>query len=533
MVNPVVRIQPSRVTASPGGTSRAVVTIASLGHLVERFRLEVVGDQVIGWTTISPSEIPVYPETDATATILFSPPVDGVTAGVFPFGVRISSVLDGESAVLAEAEVEIERVIAVAMTLTPVNSTGRFGARHSVDVSNTGNAPVRLRLAARDPDQCLTLVLMPEVIEVASGGAASAQLSVRARGLSFRGAENRRPFRVVGELDGGAGAASTPAGDAARPSADGAFGHRPLLSPLMSTVLALAVAGGAFAIVEASRKGPDVAPVASASPPAKLTAAATPAGEIHLTWAASDRAKAYKVIIGDRGATSPPLPETHYTWPGAGIKPGVPYCFVAVAALDGAEDSAPSKPACATVPVPKAASAAAAAAAEPTATRTATPKPAPNPNPNPKPASGGGHGDTGTTAAAAQEAKIAFTSPPDGKLIVAQGPVTVEGTARGIGEDGVWILTYAPEEKFYYLTAEDSLPVDGAGKWGSSITVGADTDRMGVEYRVVAVRDTAACGAALRALPKPPGEPVKFARLPAGCSEADRITLVKKNPPSS
>ena len=125
MTDPIIRLEQTALTVEPGGQTTTVVTVRNLGSIVEGFRLDALGEDVAEWTSISPPEVQVYPEQEATAVVVFAPP-QGTRSGTFPFAVRAESVVDAEVSALAEGDLAIGRVFGLQSKITPVTSSGRL-----------------------------------------------------------------------------------------------------------------------------------------------------------------------------------------------------------------------------------------------------------------------------------------------------------------------------------------------------------------------------------------------------------------------
>ena len=95
MTDPIIRLETTQLSVEPGGQGRSLVTVRNLGNIVEGFRLQVLGEGVSEWAEVTPAEVQVYPEQEATAVVVFSPPAGNTTrSGTFPFAVRAESVVD-------------------------------------------------------------------------------------------------------------------------------------------------------------------------------------------------------------------------------------------------------------------------------------------------------------------------------------------------------------------------------------------------------------------------------------------------------
>ena len=152
MTDPIIRLETTQLTVEPGGQGRTLVTVRNLGNIVEGFALQVLGEGVSEWSEVTPAEVQVYPEQEATAVVVFSPPAGNTTrSGSFPFAVRAESVVDPDVSAVAEGDLEIGRVFGLQTKITPVTSSGRWRGKHFLEITNWGNAPVQLKLTATDP----------------------------------------------------------------------------------------------------------------------------------------------------------------------------------------------------------------------------------------------------------------------------------------------------------------------------------------------------------------------------------------------
>src|SRR6476469_6522321 len=180
MTDPIVRLETMQLSVEPGGQGRTLITVRNLGTIVEGFRLRILGEGVSEWAEVSPPEVQVYPEQEATAVVVFSPPAGNSTrSGSFPFAVRAESVVDSGTSAVAEGDLEIGRVFGLQSKITPVTSSGRWRGKHFIEITNWGNAPVQLKLSAADPDQKLAFLFGPEIMDLPLGVTGHSQLRVR------------------------------------------------------------------------------------------------------------------------------------------------------------------------------------------------------------------------------------------------------------------------------------------------------------------------------------------------------------------
>src|SRR6478735_4427261 len=233
MTDPIVRLETAQLSIEPGGQGRTLVTVRNLGTIVEGFRLQILGEGVSEWARVTPPEVQVYPEQEATAVVVFSPPAGNLTrSGTLPFAVRAESVVDTDTSAVAEGDLDIGRVFGLQSKITPVTSSGRWRGKHFLEITNWGNAPIRLKLAAMDPDGRLAFLIGPETLDLPLGVTGHAQLRVRTLKPFLRGPATRLPFQVLAEPDPPDAVTGPPSliGNPRRATLDGAFVQRAIVS---------------------------------------------------------------------------------------------------------------------------------------------------------------------------------------------------------------------------------------------------------------------------------------------------------------
>ena len=249
MADPLISLDTEHASAQPGGQARVTVTVTNPGNVVEGYRLQVLGPAA-AWAEVVPPEVSVYPQQEATAAVVLSPPTDGsAPGGLHPFGVIARSTLDPKASAVAEGDVEIGEVYGLQAKIIPVTSTGRWRGRHVIQLSNWGNAPAQLRMVARDPDDALGFYVSPEYVNLPPGGQATVRISARTKHPFLRGTAGttalpgRRRAAGRGRRPPPAGhvRGSVPAGGRRRvePEADPVQGSVTLLVLLLAGVIAL------------------------------------------------------------------------------------------------------------------------------------------------------------------------------------------------------------------------------------------------------------------------------------------------------
>lgn len=368
MADPILRLEPTRLAVEPGGQATLIVTVTNPGTIVEGYSIDVVSTIPMPWVQVNPSTLQVYPQQEATAVIVFAPPAGpGAPGGSLPFGVRVWSEVEGGGSAVAEGDLDIGSVSGLQAKLTPIASSGRWSGRHTLKVTNWGNAPARLRISPEDPDQSLGFLVSPEVIDIPLGGEAVTRLRVRTRHPTLRGTAQRLPFQVACEPDpppqliGPRPTTSTPG----RPVVDGAFNQKPILTRAVVAVAGLVLVAGLGAAAYALTRH-DKAPVGQNRQPDAPTGLVASAkdGIVTLRWQADAAVQSYllKMVaptnvqapISDSAVPgSPGLLESKFQ-----IQATANYCYELVAVGQGGLMSEPSEQQCTDATLPASASSA-------------------------------------------------------------------------------------------------------------------------------------------------------------------------------
>jgi hypothetical protein len=196
-MSPSVVLDPTPVRLEAGTSAQIPLQIRNTGHIVEGYRVDVVGPPA-AWTTVEPAEVTLYPGDTATLSVDLHPPRSPeAPAGEHLYGVRVVPVEHPEEAVVPEAVVEVLPFLEVTAELVPRSSHGRLGGRHEVAVDNRGNAPAEVSLTASDPADSLLARVRPETLTVEAGHAAFADVRVRSARTVWRGSAVTHPFTVL------------------------------------------------------------------------------------------------------------------------------------------------------------------------------------------------------------------------------------------------------------------------------------------------------------------------------------------------
>jgi hypothetical protein len=360
VTDPIVSLDLDRVAVEPGGQASVTIKITNPGAIVEGYRVEVIGEGVSDWGEALPPEISIYPQQDASAVIVFSPPGGtGAPGGTWPFGIRVRSTEDADASAVVEGDLEIGKVFGLQAKLLPVNSSGRWRGRHVVQLSNWGNAPAKLTLTATNQDEALGFLIRPDVVELALGGEGRAMVWVKTKTPKLRGTTTRIPFTVTGEqVDAPApqGPAAPYGGTPDRPSVDGAFNQKPILTAgaVMALALVLLALGGgiAWALTRPPPAQATFQELGPPEPPGEVAVEPIGSDSVRVRWKAVPDVSGYRVVqvLPDDSQTgSVDVPGTDTAKTVGELTPATNVCF-AVQALRGELSSPFSGKACADTP---------------------------------------------------------------------------------------------------------------------------------------------------------------------------------------
>lgn len=184
------------VVVTPGAESSTTLTVRNDSDIVEAYEFEVLGE-CAPWTTVEPVRLSLYPGTTANVTVLFRPPRSPeVTAGEKPLGIRVIPVERPETGTVSESTVIVEPFLRTEAELIPRRRRAWRGARYAVSVTNHGNTPVAVTLAAAETEAQLRFRFPKEVPEIAPGSREPIRMRARARKLIWFGKPVTRAFRI-------------------------------------------------------------------------------------------------------------------------------------------------------------------------------------------------------------------------------------------------------------------------------------------------------------------------------------------------
>ncbi len=173
------------------------VAVRNTGTVVDEYTVKVLGDPA-RWASVEPTSVSLLPGTQESVRIVFNPPRSPqVSAGAWPYGVRVTSAEDPAGVTVHEGTIQLGAYADHVAELVPHTSQARRTARHELAVDNRGNAPLRATITGADDDNKLTFRARPERLDAISGTATFARVRVRPRKLHWWGNPVTHPFRVL------------------------------------------------------------------------------------------------------------------------------------------------------------------------------------------------------------------------------------------------------------------------------------------------------------------------------------------------
>jgi hypothetical protein len=176
-----VTVAPERADAAPGDNLTFDVTVRNASDIVEHYGVEMLGLPDGATVRTEPEVAKLRPAETATLTVRVTLPVQPpAPAGTYVVGAVVKSKYRNDVSRCVEVPVDLAAVEQLTVKATPEVVTGGRAGRYTVDVANGGNAPVRLYLAATDPERRVTAQFQPAWVDLPPGTSAQALLTVEA-----------------------------------------------------------------------------------------------------------------------------------------------------------------------------------------------------------------------------------------------------------------------------------------------------------------------------------------------------------------
>jgi hypothetical protein len=176
-----VTVAPERADAAPGDNLTFDVTVRNASDIVEHYGIEMLGLPDGATVRTEPEVAKLRPAESATVTVRVTLPVQPpAPAGTYVVGALVQSKYRHDVSRCVEVPVELAAVEQITVKATPEVVTGGRAGRYTIEVANGGNAPVRLYLAATDPERRISAQFQPAWVDLPPGTSAQALLTVEA-----------------------------------------------------------------------------------------------------------------------------------------------------------------------------------------------------------------------------------------------------------------------------------------------------------------------------------------------------------------
>ena len=176
-----VTVAPERADAAPGDNLTFDVTVRNASDIVEHYGVEMLGLPDGATVRTEPDVAKLRPAESATLTVRVTLPVQPpAPAGTYVVGAVVKSKYRQDVSRCVEVPVDLAAVEQITVKVTPEVVTGGRAGRYTVEVANGGNAPVRLYLAATDPERRVNAQFQPAWVDLPPGTSAQALLTVEA-----------------------------------------------------------------------------------------------------------------------------------------------------------------------------------------------------------------------------------------------------------------------------------------------------------------------------------------------------------------
>jgi hypothetical protein len=200
-----VGVTPDRADAQPGEALALSVSVRNTSDVVEHYGLDLLGLPENTGARVEPDVIKLRPGETGQAAVRLTLGTDPpATAGLYTVGVLVRSKYRDDISRCEELPITVATVQQIGLRVEPDVATGKRSAKYQVHVVNAGNVPVRLLLAATDPERRVRSRFDPPMVGLPAGGAASVGLAVRAPVPWNR--ETQRALKLEAGGDGAYGA---------------------------------------------------------------------------------------------------------------------------------------------------------------------------------------------------------------------------------------------------------------------------------------------------------------------------------------
>jgi hypothetical protein len=200
-----VELTPDRADVQPGDAFALQVSVRNTSDVVEHYGLELLGLPQNTGARLEPDVIKLRPGETGSASVRLTLGTDPpAVAGIYTVGVLARSRYRPEISRCEELTVDVAVVQQVGLQVVPEVAVGKRSAKYEVRVVNSGNVPVRLLLAATDPERRAKARFNPPALALQAGAGETVALAVRAPVPWSQ--ETQRALKIEAGGDGAYGA---------------------------------------------------------------------------------------------------------------------------------------------------------------------------------------------------------------------------------------------------------------------------------------------------------------------------------------
>ena len=186
---------PDSLVAKVGDSVESNLTLHNSGQTIDQLTISVEGLDP-SWYTLPVSSVALFPNDEDNLKIVLEPPkTNKISAGSYPFHIRVSSQADPEEITIVEMSIELQTVPELEISISPQSIKGRRGA-YTIEVNNPGDSDSQLHLQVSDTHGALRYHLQPEYLDIPAKSRMQATLTANLGWLSFFGGDKDFSFQV-------------------------------------------------------------------------------------------------------------------------------------------------------------------------------------------------------------------------------------------------------------------------------------------------------------------------------------------------
>jgi len=180
-VSTLIRLVLSAGTARllPGEKTEVTLTVQNYSEIVDLYRVTVDGVDP-SWVSLSRGELSLFPkDQDQVRLTIQLPAGTEARAGSYDLRVQVTSVENPAERTTAPFVLEVAAQTTLDVVLRPQRQSGLAEGVFSLQVTNSGNTDLTVRLSATDPEEGCSYAFNPPQTAVPAGQSRVAQLLVR------------------------------------------------------------------------------------------------------------------------------------------------------------------------------------------------------------------------------------------------------------------------------------------------------------------------------------------------------------------